>query len=338
MATEDNAPTENLAPPVRKVNREQETDGAPAGTEGVNESGVPVDSPPPAPISIFQVISEATDLDSPKQRIAERIQQIIDDSSIKDAYDFIFLYDEHMSISRFASSRLYSAATGPSRNRERSLFLLMHTNGGQIEPAYLISKCCKRSARKFVVSVPRLAKSAGTLIALGADEIHMGMMSELGPIDPQMGNYPALGLGSAVDYIANLCKKHPEAAEMFSKYLASSLNLHDLGYFERVSESAAQYAERLLADKSLPAGQTAASIAHRFVYEYKDHGFVIDRDEALEILGPTLVRFETPEYKVANQIHEYLEIVNFAYSWFHRRYCRILGTIREGIFISEMPA
>jgi hypothetical protein len=153
-----------------------------------------------------------------------------------------------------------------------------------------------------------------------------------------MGKYPALGLGSAVDYIANLCKKHPEASEMLSKYLSSSLNIHDLGYFERVSESATQYAERLLTGKGFPPGQTPGSIANRFVYGYKDHGFVIDRDEAAQILGTGIVRSETPEYTVANQIHEYLGIVNLAYQWFHTKYCRILGTIRDGIFISDMPS
>jgi hypothetical protein len=36
------------------------------------------------------------------------------------------------------------------------------------------------------VIVPDSAKSAATLIAIGADEIVMGYCSELGPIDPQV--------------------------------------------------------------------------------------------------------------------------------------------------------
>lgn len=39
------------------------------------------------------------------------------------------------------------------------------------------------------------------MLALGADEIHTGIISELGPIDPQIGDYPALGLGAAVEHI-----------------------------------------------------------------------------------------------------------------------------------------
>jgi hypothetical protein len=137
-----------------------------------------------------------------------------------------------------------------------------------------------------------------------------------------------------VEHIANLCKKHPEAVEMLAKYLASNLNLHDLGYFERVSESAVQYAERLLDGRHLPPGQTGASVAQRFVYGYKDHGFVIDREEATEILGPAIVKSNTPEYRLANRIHEYLESANLAYGVFKNHSCRVLGDLNRGIIVT----
>ena len=163
----------------------------------------------------------------------------------------------------------------------------------------------------------------------------MGIISELGPIDPQIGDYPALGLGSAVENIAKLCTKYPQAVEMLAKYLAPNLNLHHLGYFERVSESAVQYAQRLLTGRRLLAGQTPDTVANRFVYEYKDHGFVIDREEAMEILGPDIVKSDTAEYKLANQIHEYLETVNLAYGVFKGHTCRILGDLNRGILVTE---
>jgi membrane-bound ClpP family serine protease len=67
--------------------------------------------------------------------------------------------------------------------------------------------------------VPRQAKSAATLIAIGADEIHMGPLGELGPIDPQLGGLPALGVGQALERIASLVERHPGSAEMFARYL-----------------------------------------------------------------------------------------------------------------------
>ena len=65
--------------------------------------------------------------------------------------------------------------------------LLLQTPGGDIDAAEkLISMVRNRvgSARLRVI-VPDYAKSAGTLIALGADVVMMSDSSELGPIDPQ---------------------------------------------------------------------------------------------------------------------------------------------------------
>ena len=47
-------------------------------------------------------------------------------------------------------------------------------------------------------------------------------------------------------YIAYLIKDYPQASEMFAKYLNLSIDPIHLGYYERVAESATQYAERLL--------------------------------------------------------------------------------------------
>jgi hypothetical protein len=44
----------------------------------------------------------------------------------------------------------------------------------------------QKRASKLVLLVPDVAKSAATLLAIGADEIRLGPTSDLGPIDPQM--------------------------------------------------------------------------------------------------------------------------------------------------------
>jgi ClpP class serine protease len=67
------------------------------------------------------------------------------------------------------------------------LDLLLHTTGGSGDMAEKFVEMCRRHCRgQFRVIVPNMAKSAGTLIALGADAILMGYCSELGPIDPQI--------------------------------------------------------------------------------------------------------------------------------------------------------
>src|SRR5690606_1894927 len=128
--------------------------------------------------------------DKLKLAMGEHIKHLIKLHSVE-PYEILFLVDEADELLAWHSNRLYKAAT--QNANEKDILLIVVSLGGRIEPAYLISKTCKRlSKEKFVVGIPRKAKSAATLVALGADEIHMGLMSELGPIDPQIGGWPAL--------------------------------------------------------------------------------------------------------------------------------------------------
>ncbi|RMH54917.1 MAG: hypothetical protein D6684_08690, partial [Deinococcus-Thermus bacterium] len=47
---------------------------------------------------------------------------------------------------------------------------------------------------KVTVFIPHYAMSGGTLIALAADEIVMDENAVLGPVDPQLGQYPAASI------------------------------------------------------------------------------------------------------------------------------------------------
>lgn len=71
-------------------------------------------------------------------------------------------------------------------NDNDNLDLLLHTPGGSPEAAADIIRVCRSYSKKFRVIVPNAAMSAGTLIAMGSDEIIMSDTSNLGPIDPQM--------------------------------------------------------------------------------------------------------------------------------------------------------
>ena len=69
----------------------------------------------------------------------------------------------------------------------RDLDLLIHSPGGSAQTAEKIVSACREIATgEFRVAVPNMAKSAATMTALGADQIVMGYLSELGPIDPQV--------------------------------------------------------------------------------------------------------------------------------------------------------
>lgn len=69
----------------------------------------------------------------------------------------------------------------------KGLCLVLNSPGGDALAAERIVHTCRvYSGNKFEVIVPRRAKSAATMIALGADKIYMGETSALGPIDPQI--------------------------------------------------------------------------------------------------------------------------------------------------------
>jgi ClpP class serine protease len=69
--------------------------------------------------------------------------------------------------------------------------LVLHTPGGLVLAAEQIAEALLKHPAKVTVFVPHYAMSGGTLIALAADEIVMDENAVLGPVDPQLGQYPA---------------------------------------------------------------------------------------------------------------------------------------------------
>jgi ClpP class serine protease len=72
--------------------------------------------------------------------------------------------------------------------------LVLHTPGGLVLAAVQIARAIKAHKGRVTVFVPHYAMSGGTLISLAADEIVMNQHAVLGPVDPQLGEYPAASL------------------------------------------------------------------------------------------------------------------------------------------------
>lgn len=77
--------------------------------------------------------------------------------------------------------------------------LILHTPGGLVLASEQIAMALKEHKAKTTVIVPHYAMSGGTLIALAADEIIMDKNAVLGPVDPQIGNYPAASILKVVE-------------------------------------------------------------------------------------------------------------------------------------------
>jgi len=75
--------------------------------------------------------------------------------------------------------------------------LILHTPGGLVLASAQIAQTLARHPGKVTILVPHYAMSGGTLIALAADEVLMDENAVLGPVDPQLGEYPAASILAA---------------------------------------------------------------------------------------------------------------------------------------------
>ncbi len=72
--------------------------------------------------------------------------------------------------------------------------LVLHTPGGLVLAAEQIARAILRHKAKVTVYIPHYAMSGGALIAFAADEIVMDENAVMGPVDPQLGEYPAVSI------------------------------------------------------------------------------------------------------------------------------------------------
>jgi len=72
--------------------------------------------------------------------------------------------------------------------------IIIHTPGGLVLSAEQIAMALKRHKAKVTIFVPHYAMSGGTLLCLTANEVLMDENAVLGPVDPQLGEYPAASL------------------------------------------------------------------------------------------------------------------------------------------------
>jgi hypothetical protein len=185
--------------------------------------------------------------------------------------------------------------------------LLIESSGGDADYAYQIARLFQRRTKNFTVIVPRYAKSAATLIALGATDLIMGRDAELGPLDVQVFDLEREEYGSALNAVQSLERlnafsmtaidqlmpllirrtgrkidtllpKVLDYAVAFVKPLLEKIDAIDYTKKSRDLKVAEQYAFRLL--KSRHSWSKAIAVARSLVEKFPTHGFVIDRDEA----------------------------------------------------------
>lgn len=233
----------------------------------------------------------------------------------------------------------------PSEARERTIHVVLNSEGGSLDSAFKTVLFLRRFANDLKVYVPRRAKSAATLIAIGADEIQMSPYAELGPLDSQVDDprnptrtVSALDLYQSVDYVREFgLQTLPRALRVLHLHTQDRIPLPqllttavdfslrgvvpvleqvkalDFGSWGRNLKIGETYAKSLLgrlSNESLK-GAAADRIAKRLVYEYTHHPYPIDIDEARQLGLVNTVVMHVNVYHAAMQVLEECEDLRF---------------------------
>ena len=210
-------------------------------------------------------------------------------------------------IQEMSSCRLICYVSGPAASIDRddtvaivdllhniprgsNVDLLLNTPGGDVDAAEKLMSILRGTvgSGRLRVVVPDFAKSAGTLIALGADAILMSDTSELGPIDPQItlndgrGNlirHSVQGYLDAFEFHSTVLRANP--TDPVSRLMLEKIEPATLKVFEAARERARKFAEDQLRQGMLAAGggeHTYTEVAHSLMdtRRWLSHGQMIN--------------------------------------------------------------
>jgi hypothetical protein len=181
------------------------------------------------------------------------------------------------------------------------LDLVLYTQGGHSEIPWRVIALVREFTRHLSILIPHRAASAGTTLALGADEIVMTRFAVLGPIDPSR-QHPLLPRreGERPEPVSVQDMRHamqfileaggddmaytPEAMAQIFTALFEKLHPLAIGAIEQSYALAKLVARRCL--ESHMSGPDDAvkveRIVNQFCDDYKSHAYQISRREAKE--------------------------------------------------------
>jgi hypothetical protein len=191
---------------------------------------------------------------------------------------------------------------------QKRIDLFMYSRGGLTLAGFAAVNMLREFCDELSILVPYRAQSCATLIALGCDEIVMGRLGQLSPVDPAVNspyNPPApslpgtsqgvtrllpLSVEDVVAY-ANLARdefklKEEESMIRVLESLASKVHPIALGSVQRSRQQIQMLATKLLALRGKKASDTQVKkIVQVLTRELGSHDYIISRREARDELG-----------------------------------------------------
>ncbi len=166
---------------------------------------------------------------------------------------------------------------------EMPIDFIVHTPGGLVLAAEQIASALVRHKGKVTVFVPHYAMSGGTLLALAADEIVMDENAVLGPVDPQIGQYPAAS-------VLRVVREKP-----ISEIDDQTLILADIS--EKAMRQVNATVRQILMANGMEA-EKAQRIADSLTCGQWTHDYPIDVDEARQLGLPVTVGIPDEVYQL----------------------------------------
>jgi len=207
------------------------------------------------------------------------------------------------------------------------LSLILQSPGGDGTIVEKVVAMCRGQCEHLRVILPNRAKSAATMIALGADEIVMGPSSEIGPIDAQVavvieGLLRYVSAQSFIDARESLLKQHADALAAKKDVQAilqmlASLDIPFIEECQRMMDFGRDVVRKLLGNYMFRKDKKKASKIDKIVVMLSSvkthmvHGRTITGDTARSELGlnVTLLAKDDPlwqkvwEYYTRAEIH-----------------------------------
>jgi len=146
--------------------------------------------------------------------------------------------------------------------------IILHTPGGLVLASQQIACALCDHPAKVTAFVPHYAMSGGTLIALAADEIVMDPHAVLGPVDPQVGQFPAASILKVLE------QKDPNEVD------DQTLILADVS--RKALKQTYELVYHVLTSNGMSEAQ-AAEVADKLTQGYYTHDYAISAQEAMSM-------------------------------------------------------
>jgi len=169
--------------------------------------------------------------------------------------------------------------------RVERAYLLVNSPGGQMDSSYKIALAVREALKEVTTFVPHVAASGGTLLALAGNEIVMGPMSHLTPLDTQIRfKQEWLSATSCQRFYQRAVgwfeKQTLEEAPYPQRALTDKLDPYLMEEWTGVLAAMTQYVSEVL---TLSGYNDADEIAEKLVSKYPTHSYVLNRNKAKQI-------------------------------------------------------